>query len=918
MRRIGLGLILSFTICNAFFINCGKTGFQSEDLSSTEPSSETQAAYSLKIISQPKVLISSGEAVIEFEFLSQSGAQLQLKCFRNAVEILNCASPLQLKNLEDGHHEVQFIIETIGNLGNLQKPLVEQKIRFQVDRKAPEIVITAPPAIVQSDFLSISFQVSDSQSGVKSVSCSLDSAPFSSCVSPVTHSNLLAGDHSFRVQAIDNAGNMVTSAPVLFKVDLASQVPQLSFTQTPAKLSNQNQASFSFSVTAQNSIQSLQCRLDQMSFVDCVSPAVFSSLADGPHQMTVKAVDSKGLTNSLTYSWTVDKTPPALPVLTLDVTSPTKLNALNLSFSSTDSTGIDFFQCRMDSQTYSGCISPKSYAALAEGMHTFTVRAQDNAGNISAEASISVQVDRTSPILNITAKPNSTTTTAKADFTFTVNDTGSGVAQISCQFNTNPAFACTSSASFSVTQSGVTNTFKLIATDKAGNSSTQTYQWVYNAPVVTAVNVKDYGAKGDGVSNDTSAIQAAVNASAQVYVPTGTYLVDVIRLKSGSILFGEGSGSILKQNPSSSSPVLLIESGSETTFVEKVLVEKLQLRGNSSTLTFNEHVHLVKVMGGRDITFQNMVFRDFRGDGIYFGGKNTSLNQTRHNLNVKVYDSEFDGVGMNNRNGISIIDADGVDIQRNHFHDLTAANMPGAIDIEPNDYDPHTNRNVVIANNTFKNVGGNVGAISLVFMHEYGSVPTNFKIYNNTIDTMIHTGAGIALLHPNFPGGVTSAYPSHSVLIDNNTIINAFRNFNLQGGVGVTVSNNKFNSDKQGSMIGYLEIESRSYNIKILQNEFNRCGAVGGVGLRLYRVDGLVLDGNLFNDCGAGTATSYAVDFMAGASSAVSILNNIFQAPTGKTNYAIQKEANHTFNVSTNKFSGNTLNGLKNNFQWSP
>jgi hypothetical protein len=40
-----------------------------------------------------------------------------------------------------------------------------------------------------------------------------------------------------------------------------------------------------------------------------------------------------------------------------------------------------------------------------------------------------------------------------------------------------------------------------------------------------AVNVKDFGAKGDGVTDDTAAIQAAINAGNLSTVPSGTYLI---------------------------------------------------------------------------------------------------------------------------------------------------------------------------------------------------------------------------------------------------------------------------------------------------------------------------------------------------------------------------------------------------------
>jgi hypothetical protein len=55
------------------------------------------------------------------------------------------------------------------------------------------------------------------------------------------------------------------------------------------------------------------------------------------------------------------------------------------------------------------------------------------------------------------------------------------------------------------------------------------------------VNVIDYGAVGDGVANDTAAIQAAINASrGTVYFPSGTYLCNV-ELGEKTVLLGDGS-----------------------------------------------------------------------------------------------------------------------------------------------------------------------------------------------------------------------------------------------------------------------------------------------------------------------------------------------------------------------------------------
>lgn len=54
-------------------------------------------------------------------------------------------------------------------------------------------------------------------------------------------------------------------------------------------------------------------------------------------------------------------------------------------------------------------------------------------------------------------------------------------------------------------------------------------------------NVKDYGAKGDGVTDDTAAVRAAVNSGLGVYFPAGIYLVEYVPISHNTAFYGNNS-----------------------------------------------------------------------------------------------------------------------------------------------------------------------------------------------------------------------------------------------------------------------------------------------------------------------------------------------------------------------------------------
>ena len=86
------------------------------------------------------------------------------------------------------------------------------------------------------------------------------------------------------------------------------------------------------------------------------------------------------------------------------------------------------------------------------------------------------------------------------------------------------------------------------------------------------VNVKDYGAKGDGITDDTAAIQAAIAAGKTILVPEGTYIVSsTIDIGDDKRIFGLGVNSIRKWAGSSPGIVIILGESSE---IDSLLVTR--------------------------------------------------------------------------------------------------------------------------------------------------------------------------------------------------------------------------------------------------------------------------------------------------------------------------------------------------------
>lgn len=192
-----------------------------------------------------------------------------------------------------------------------------------------------------------------------------------------------------------------------------------------------------------------------------------------------------------------------------------------------------------------------------------------------------------------------------------------------------------------------------------------------------------YGAKGDGVTDDTAAINDAIMACPNVVFLNKTYMIDA----AVSVLPQDGTHLILSEGTVLKGIAPVPDTFSRIIYVldkSNVIIEGGKIDGGRTLSTDHaQHAHGVSIETGTDVIIRDMHITGCKGDGIYIGSHYVDEFWTTvyPSQNVVVDNCEIEYCG---RNGISPVACEGLRISNCVIHGIIGENPQAGIDIEVN------------------------------------------------------------------------------------------------------------------------------------------------------------------------------------------------------------------------------------------
>ncbi|MEO5831250.1 MAG: right-handed parallel beta-helix repeat-containing protein [Rhodanobacter sp.] len=263
------------------------------------------------------------------------------------------------------------------------------------------------------------------------------------------------------------------------------------------------------------------------------------------------------------------------------------------------------------------------------------------------------------------------------------------------------------------------------------------------------IDVRKAGATGDGVHDDTSAFQAAINSlpssGGTITVPAGRYMIDALR----SI----NMRSHVRLQMSSGAQLVAIPNDRTRSYVIKVSrVTDVEISGGEIIGERARHIGStgewgmgIGILASNNVTVRDLKVSDCWGDGLYIGAigsAGSAVSSTGVTINNVISTN-------NRRQGLSIGPVDRVYVVNSTFSNTNGTKPEAGIDIEP--MTQGISKNVRIEGST---ISGNAGSGVELQANVTGVVIKSSTVKGNN-------GFGI------YGNGVTNAWFANNLITEN-------------------------------------------------------------------------------------------------------------------------------------------------------
>jgi Ca2+-binding RTX toxin-like protein len=396
------------------------------------------ATFSLEV---PNTVIDSGPEGLtslntpKFTYHStQEGSTFQ--CRVDAGTWVSCASTgYTTAKLPEGPHT--FEVKAINGAG-LEDP-TPAKREFNVLGPPDTTITFGPEGTTNVKRPTFGYQSNNPQAWFE---CKLDSGSYEPC-GPATYESLeghpgevlAEGAHTVSVRAVNQLEVAdPTPAVASFTVDVTA--PKAEITSGPEGPTNEARPTFNFNASGGTVACFLEAEGEpeteegEPPFEPCTTSSSYTpatNLPEGSYEFHLRARDAAMNETEDVRAFSVDTTAPettitSAPATITDDATPT----IEFSSSEAEST----FQCRYDVEAFRACSGPGATdtpaTALADGAHTFQVRAIDAAGNADATpATAAFTLVTGGPQTSIDSGPEGAIAATEAAFTYSTDETAS-------------------------------------------------------------------------------------------------------------------------------------------------------------------------------------------------------------------------------------------------------------------------------------------------------------------------------------------------------------------------------------------------------------------------------------------------------------------------------------------------------------